>query len=297
MSKAVFQSTLGGSITLDADDSAANKVIAIPSKDGILPVPVDEGLDNQVLVSRGAAASPEWEYLAGVGTVVSVNVSGGTTGLTTSGGPITGSGTITLAGTLAVANGGTGSTTAPDALTALGAYPAANPSGFTNNTGTVTSVGGTGTVNGLTLSGTVTGSGNLTLGGTLSLASPPAIGGTTPAAGTFTTLADVSGSVRQIPQSGSAKTSSYPLTTGDVGEFIQVGSGGSVTIPDATFAAGDAVSVFNNTSGNITITCTITTAYIAGTDADKATVTLATRGVCTILFISGTVCVISGNVT
>jgi hypothetical protein len=37
-----------------------------------------------------------------------VDVSGGTTGLTTSGGPITASGTITLAGTLAAANGGTG---------------------------------------------------------------------------------------------------------------------------------------------------------------------------------------------
>jgi len=41
-------------------------------------------------------------------TVSSVDVSGGTTGLTTSGGPITTSGTITLAGTLAAANGGTG---------------------------------------------------------------------------------------------------------------------------------------------------------------------------------------------
>ncbi len=40
-------------------------------------------------------------------TVSSVAVSGGTTGLTTSGGPITSSGTITLAGTLGTANGGT----------------------------------------------------------------------------------------------------------------------------------------------------------------------------------------------
>lgn len=46
----------------------------------------------------------------GTGTVTSVAVSGGTTGLTTSGGPITTSGTITLAGTLAAANGGTGQT-------------------------------------------------------------------------------------------------------------------------------------------------------------------------------------------
>lgn len=44
----------------------------------------------------------------GSGTVTSIDVSGGTTGLTTSGGPVTTSGTITLAGTLGTANGGTG---------------------------------------------------------------------------------------------------------------------------------------------------------------------------------------------
>ena len=47
----------------------------------------------------------------GTGTVTSVALSGGTTGLTTSGGPITTSGTITIAGTLAIANGGTNLTT------------------------------------------------------------------------------------------------------------------------------------------------------------------------------------------
>lgn len=93
------------------------------------------------------------------------------------------------------------------------------------------------------------------------------------------------------------KTSSYTLATGDIGKVVGVGTGGSIEIPNSTFAAGDAVLIFNNTSGSITITCTITTAYIAGTDADKATVTLATRGLANILFISGTVCVITGNVT
>ena len=93
------------------------------------------------------------------------------------------------------------------------------------------------------------------------------------------------------------KTGSYTLATADVGKYVQLGSGGSITIPDATFSEGDIISLFNNTTGNITITCTITTAYIAGTDSDKATMTLATRGVATILFISGTVCVVSGNVS
>jgi len=58
----------------------------------------------------GYLTSTDWNTFngKGSGTVTSVAVSGGTTGLTTSGGPITTSGTITLAGTLAAANGGTG---------------------------------------------------------------------------------------------------------------------------------------------------------------------------------------------
>lgn len=102
---------------------------------------------------------------------------------------------------------------------------------------------------------------------------------------------------RNIPQSGAAKTTSYTLATGDVGEFIEVGASGSIVVPNSTFAAGDAVVIFNNTSGAITLTMSITTAYIGGTDSDKATISLATRGICNVLFISGTVCVVTGNVS
>ena len=59
----------------------------------------------------------------------------------------------------------------------------------------------------------------------------------------------------------------------------------------------DIVTIYNNTAGGITITCTITTAYISGANSDKASVTLATRGICTIFFVSGTVCILSGAVT
>ena len=114
---------------------------------------------------------------------------------------------------------------------------------------------------------------------------------------TAASYSDAAGKLRAIPQSGSAKVASYTLATTDVGEFIEIGTSGAIVVPDATFSAGDAVVLFNNTSGNITITLSITTAYQAGTDADKATLTLATRGVCNILFISGTVCVVSGNVS
>jgi hypothetical protein len=48
---------------------------------------------------------------SGSGTVTSIDVVGGTTGLTTSGGPVTTAGVITLSGTLGIANGGTGTAT------------------------------------------------------------------------------------------------------------------------------------------------------------------------------------------
>ncbi len=61
-------------------------------------------------LGAGAAVINANPTEAGAGTVTSVQMAGGSTGLTYSGGPITGSGTITTAGTLAVANGGTNST-------------------------------------------------------------------------------------------------------------------------------------------------------------------------------------------
>lgn len=97
-------------------------------------------------------------------------------------------------------------------------------------------------------------------------------------------------------------TTTTTLVAADVGKVVSLSAG--ITIPDNTFYAGDVISLFNNTSGSLTVTCTITTAYIAGTDSDKASVSLATRGVATILFIgtAGTggtsnVCVITGNVS
>ena len=125
----------------------------------------------------------------------------------------------------------------------------------------------------------------------------PALG--TPASGNLTnTTVDGTNKVgyRVLPAVGT-KTSSYTLAVGDVGEYVQVGSGGSITIPNSTFAEGDVIVIANNHSAAITITCTITDAYIGGTDTDKATVSLATRGVCNILFLSGTRCIITGNVS
>jgi hypothetical protein len=102
---------------------------------------------------------------------------------------------------------------------------------------------------------------------------------------------------KNIPQTGSDKTTAYTLVTGDVGKYVGVGTSGSIVVPTSTFANGDAISVYNNTTGNITITTSAPTAYIAGANTVKTSITLATRGIATILFVSATVCVVSGNVS
>jgi hypothetical protein len=181
-----------------------------------------------------------------------------------------------ITGTLPIANGGTNATSAAQALTNLGAYPASNPNGYTSNTGTVTSVGGTGSTNGLTLSGTVTSSGNITLGGSV----------TSVASGA--TIDSVVIGYRNIPRS----TTSGTATTADVGKCIAVTAG--ITIPNSTFAAGDAVSIYNDSASSVTITASVATLRLAGT-AFTGNRTLAARGMATVWFNSATEAIISGS--
>lgn len=82
----------------------------------------------------------------GSGTVTSIDVSGGTTGLSYSGGPITSSGTITTAGTLVVANGGTGLTSLVNADIA-----SATTVDLTTATGNVAVITGTTTTTAFTM--------------------------------------------------------------------------------------------------------------------------------------------------
>jgi len=125
----------------------------------------------------------------------------------------------------------------------------------------------------------------------------PALG--TPASGTLSSCTvDGTYSVgfRKIPPVG-VKTSSYTLAAADAGKYVQVGASGAIVVPTGIFSDGDAITIYNNTSGNITMTTSAVTAYLAGTNSLKTSVTVATRGVSNILFYSASECVITGNVS
>lgn len=127
----VAQSTLSVGTATNLANGAANR-IAYQTASGTTNFIVAPTVANTYLEWSGSAF--QWSANP-LGTVTSVDASGGTTGLTFTGGPITTSGTLTLGGTLAVASGGTGATTAPNARTNLGAAASGANSDITSMSG------------------------------------------------------------------------------------------------------------------------------------------------------------------
>jgi len=111
LSTADITGTLGVANGGTGQTSFTNGQLLIGNTTGNTLTPATLTAGSGVTITNGNGAITVAFTGPGAGSVTSVDVSGGTTGLTTSGGPITASGTVTLAGTLAVANGGTGVTT------------------------------------------------------------------------------------------------------------------------------------------------------------------------------------------
>jgi hypothetical protein len=87
-----------------------------------------------------------------------------------------------------------------------------------------------------------------------------------------------------IPQN--AKTSAYVLVLADRGKHISITTGG-VTVNASIFSAGDAVTVFNNSGSNQTITQGTSVTLRLGGTATTGSRTLAQYGVATLLCIVG----------
>jgi hypothetical protein len=141
--------TVGGDLSVSGNVTLTNalpiaqggtgKTTAADAINALMPTQTNNS--GKYLTTNGVSVS--WGTVtSGSGNVSSVALSGGTTGLSVTGSPITTSGTITLGGTLAVANGGTGVATIPTGAVIVG-----------NGTGAVSAVSASTAGNVLTVSG------------------------------------------------------------------------------------------------------------------------------------------------
>ena len=266
------------------------------------------------------------------GTVTSVDASGGTTGLTFSGGPITSSGVLTLGGVLGVANGGTGVSTG--VVTSVIAGTAINVSAATgavtiDNTGVTSNVAGTGIsvsagtgsvtigntgvlsfdggTTGLTPAAAATGA--VSLGGVLNIANG-GTGGTTVATAQANLLptqagnsgkvlsTDGAGVISWIPVGGSGTVTSVDVSGGTTGLTF---TGGPVTA-SGTITAGGILAVANGGTGTSTgavtsVTGTAPISVATGTSTPVVSVSNATTGATGVVQVGTNIDVTAGTIS
>ena len=216
-----------------------------------------KGTDGQVLSL--VSGLPAWISVSGAGTVTSVDGSGGTTGLTLTGGPITASGTLTLGGTLAVANGGTGATTltgyvkgnGTSAMTASATIPTTDLSGTISNAQLANSA--------ITINGTST-----SLGGSISVGTVTSVTGTAP-------VVSSGGATPAISMAAATTSVDGYLTSTDWNTFNGKGTVTAVSVVSANGFTGSS-------SGGATPALTLTTSITGVLKGNGTALSAASAG-------------------
>lgn len=211
------------------------------------------GTANQILRVNSGATGLEYAT-GGNGTVTSIAIAGGSTGLTTSGGPITSSGTITLGGTLAIGSGGTGQSDKTSAFDALA--PTTTKGDLIVNTGSDNVRLPVGTDTQVLIAdstepygvkwSSVSGAGSVTSVGI----SAPAIFTVSgsPVTGVGTLTLSYSGTALPITSGGTGLTA-----LGTAGQVLRVNSGGTALEYGAAIGVGDVVGPASSTNGQLPV--------------------------------------------
>ncbi len=256
---------------------------------------------------------PQLEYYNGStwlsfgGSVTSVSGSGGATGLTLTGGPITTTGTLTLGGTLGVGSGGTGSTSTPT----NGQILVGNGTNFVvatlgtgtgisttvgagtlqiNNTGVTSIVAGTAiSISGATGAVTVNNTGVTSLSfGTTGLTPNTATTGAITVAGTLIVGNGGTGATTLTAHGvllGQGTSAITATAVGATGTVLSGNTGADPTFTNTPAISGanfTAASIPNSALANSSITIGTTTVSLGGTSTTLA-------GMTGITFTSGTV--------
>ena len=105
-------------------------------------------------------------------------------------------------------------------------------------------------------------------------------------------ISDAKGGIRRVP--GVNKTSSYTLAGADDGQHINITTGG-ITVPSGQFVVGQAVTIYNNSNSDQTITqgSGVTLRKVGTTQSGNRT--LKGRGLVTILCVASNDFVITGG--
>ena len=106
------------------------------------------------------------------------------------------------------------------------------------------------------------------------------------------TISDSKGDIRKIIIS--SKSSAYTLVAADAGKAIYISTGG-VTVPNAVFSAGDAITIINNSGSSQTITQGTNVTMYNTADAATGNRALAGRGIATMYFVDSSTAYISGS--
>ena len=106
------------------------------------------------------------------------------------------------------------------------------------------------------------------------------------------TITDSKGNIRKIIIS--SKSSAYTLVAADAGKAIYISTGG-VTVPNAVFSAGDAITIINNSGSSQTITQGASVTMYNTADAATGNRALAGRGIATMYFVDSSTAYISGS--